>query len=74
MSVSFVVSLYHSVQEALARLWNLANLGYPQKARDTLRCDRLCGQVVTVLGYRSGGPASIPGTTRFSGGGGKENK
>jgi hypothetical protein len=25
--------------------------------------DRLCGLVVRVLGYRSGGPASIPGTT-----------
>jgi hypothetical protein len=31
---------------------------------------RLCGLVVRVLGYRSGGPGSIPGTTRFSGGGG----
>jgi hypothetical protein len=27
----------------------------------------LCGLVVRVLGYRSGGPGSIPGTTRFSG-------
>jgi hypothetical protein len=26
-------------------------------------CDRLCGLVVRVLGYRSGGPGSIPGTT-----------
>jgi hypothetical protein len=25
--------------------------------------DRLCGLVVRVLGYRSGGPDSIPGTT-----------
>jgi hypothetical protein len=25
--------------------------------------DRLCGLVVRVLGYRSGGPVSIPGTT-----------
>jgi hypothetical protein len=25
---------------------------------------RLCGLVVIVLGYRSGGPGSIPGTTR----------
>jgi hypothetical protein len=30
--------------------------------------DRLCGLVVRVLGYRFGGPGSIPGTTRFSGG------
>jgi hypothetical protein len=27
---------------------------------------RLCGLVDRVLGYRSGGPGSIPGTTRFS--------
>jgi hypothetical protein len=26
--------------------------------------DRLCGLVVRVLDYRSGGPGSIPGTTR----------
>jgi hypothetical protein len=29
-----------------------------------LRLDRLCGLVVRVVGYRSGGPGSIPGTTR----------
>jgi hypothetical protein len=28
--------------------------------------DCLCGLVVRVVGYRSGGPGSIPGTTRFS--------
>jgi hypothetical protein len=27
---------------------------------------RLCGLVVRVLGYRSRGPGSIPGVTRFS--------
>jgi hypothetical protein len=26
--------------------------------------DRLCGLVVRVLGYRSGGPGSIPGSTK----------
>jgi hypothetical protein len=26
--------------------------------------DRLCGLVVRLLGYRSGGPGSIPGTTK----------
>jgi hypothetical protein len=26
--------------------------------------DRLCGLVDRVLGYRSGGPGSIPGTTK----------
>jgi hypothetical protein len=30
----------------------------------SLSSDRLCGLVVTVLGYRSGGPGSIPGTTK----------
>jgi hypothetical protein len=29
-----------------------------------VRTDRLCGLVVRVLGYRSGGPGSIPATTR----------
>jgi hypothetical protein len=28
------------------------------------RLDRLCGLLVRVLGYRSGGPGSILGTTR----------
>jgi hypothetical protein len=28
------------------------------------KCDCLCGLVVRVLGYRSGGSGSIPGTTR----------
>jgi hypothetical protein len=27
-------------------------------------CDRLCGLVVRVLGYRSGGPGPISGTAR----------
>jgi hypothetical protein len=27
-------------------------------------CDLLCGLVVRVLSYRSGGPGSIPGTTK----------
>jgi hypothetical protein len=29
-----------------------------------MHSDRLCGLVVRVLGYRSGGPGSIPGTTK----------
>jgi hypothetical protein len=28
------------------------------------KTDHLCGLVVRVLGYRSGGPGSIPSTTR----------
>jgi hypothetical protein len=30
----------------------------------TISWDRICGPVVRVLGYRSGGPDSIPGATR----------
>jgi hypothetical protein len=30
----------------------------------TVYVDRLCGLVVRVLGYRSGGPGSIPDTTK----------
>jgi hypothetical protein len=37
---------------------------YPKLERILLFLDRLCGLVVRVLGYRSGGPGSIPGTTR----------
>jgi hypothetical protein len=32
--------------------------------RTLKQCCRLCGLVVRVLGYRSEGPGSIPGTTR----------
>jgi hypothetical protein len=45
------------------RYWNLMSfirifvLIYPTD-------DRLCGLVARVLGYRFGGPGSIPGTTR----------
>jgi hypothetical protein len=34
---------------------------------------RLCGLVVRVLGYRSGGPGSIPGTTKKNSGSGTES-
>jgi hypothetical protein len=40
------------------------NLMYPYYIED-----RLCGLVVRVLGYRSGGLGSIPGTTKSSGSG-----
>jgi hypothetical protein len=30
------------------------------------KLDRLCGLVVRVPNYRSRGPGSIPGTTRYS--------
>jgi hypothetical protein len=38
--------------------------GTRQRHRLLATQDRLCGLVVRVLGYRSGGPGSIPGTTK----------
>jgi hypothetical protein len=32
----------------------------------SLKQDRFCGLVVRIPSYRSRGPCSIPGTTRFS--------
>jgi hypothetical protein len=37
-----------------------------QNYENTAYMDRLCGLVVRVLGYRSRGPGSIAGATRFS--------
>jgi hypothetical protein len=37
-----------------------------QFEREISLCDRLCGLAVRVPGYRSIGPGSIPGATRFS--------
>jgi hypothetical protein len=42
-----------------------ANLSYFRSV-GTVILDRLCGLVVRVPGYRSRGPGSIPGTTKFS--------
>jgi hypothetical protein len=36
----------------------------PDYLQTSTSLDRLCGPVVRVLGYRSGGPGSIPGTTK----------
>jgi hypothetical protein len=36
----------------------------PKIKINNIHMDRLCGLVVRVLGYRSGGPGAIPGTTR----------
>jgi hypothetical protein len=49
------------------RLKLICNLNYMQVLNTeecTIIMDRLCVLVVRVLGYRSGGPGSIPGTTR----------
>jgi hypothetical protein len=53
-----------------ARLHFLAGLGFVSSVKHLdwqwVSLDRLCGLVVRVIGYRSGGPGLIPGTTRFS--------
>jgi hypothetical protein len=45
-------------------VWRLCDLCFFTASLSLM--DRFCGLVVRVLGYRSGGPGSIPGTTRFS--------
>jgi hypothetical protein len=42
----------------------MAAIGGDYISIQSLLIDRLCGILVRVLGYRSGGPGSIPGTTR----------
>jgi hypothetical protein len=38
--------------------------GISELKKDFATLDRLCDLVVRVIGYRSGGPGSIPGTTK----------
>jgi hypothetical protein len=54
-------SLYTDSQNVLVRSPTIA-WHYYNSCRDG--SDRLCSLVVRVLGYRSGCPGSIPGTTR----------
>jgi hypothetical protein len=42
------------------------NLQFTFTSTEVSSQDRLCGLVVGVPGYRSWGPGSIPGATRFS--------
>jgi hypothetical protein len=65
------LSLYHP---CLLGLWNWHTLVVLCVSTVRHFIDCLCGLVVRVLGYRSVGPGSIPGTTRFSGGGGGKGK
>jgi hypothetical protein len=46
--------------------WHTGLLQNPLFALNLIPADRLCGLVVRVPGYRSRGPGSILGTTRFS--------
>jgi hypothetical protein len=51
------------VKSEMAKLSRISERA-PYFSAATRDCDRLCGLVVRVLGYRSGGPGLIPGTTR----------
>jgi hypothetical protein len=50
----FVAIMFHSLLESVL----------PEFDHYLMIYDSLCDLVVRVLGYRSGGPGSIPGTTR----------
>jgi hypothetical protein len=66
----FFVHFFFVIVLCLSDGKNLALCRYPQEFDSKFLFllislkDRLCGLVVRVLGYRSGGPGSIPGTTR----------
>jgi hypothetical protein len=69
--ITNIINKYASSQERkiceqLPQQWHSFLLSVTIYNYDTLRLifDRLCGLVVRVLGNRSGGPGSIPGTTR----------
>jgi hypothetical protein len=50
--------------EALAYTWSSFSELMAHFMHQVSKADRLCGLVVRVFGYRSGGPGSIPGTTK----------
>jgi hypothetical protein len=64
MIINFVSRWYNWCQNAEPRGSNVQNNFAHRFVRVWIIYDRLCGIVVRVLGYWSGGPDSIPGTTR----------
>jgi hypothetical protein len=58
----------NTIQIFLQKIWLWGFLGSKwtvlKKFKNSYQGDRLCGLVVRGLGYRSGGPGSIPGTIR----------
>jgi hypothetical protein len=52
------------MQHSVPRLCNIDARTIDEDEAVGGRRDRLCGLVVRVLGYRSGGPGSISGTTK----------
>jgi hypothetical protein len=67
--LKLTVSILNSAKTYWYNLFGQSNFSLTSSERREIMfiyyiCDRLCGLVVRVLGYRSGGPGSIPGTTR----------
>jgi hypothetical protein len=66
--LDFFIELYKTDRIQLSNLTSFvlfANGSVLKHKLDSVGdANRLCGLVVRVLGYRSGGPGSIPGTTR----------
>jgi hypothetical protein len=54
----------HGSESRVLRQGDKSRIGAPEIWFLLLLHDRLCGLVVRVIGYRSGGPGSIPSTTR----------
>jgi hypothetical protein len=69
-TVTPVAKTVHAVDYATTVNGNSNN---KKKKKKKKKKDRLCGLVVRVLGYRSGGPGSIPGTTKKNSGSGTES-
>jgi hypothetical protein len=61
---TYVLMRWMSVEIWATTSSKVSNIGNLRISKCTPIIDRLCGLVVRVLGYRSGGPGSIPGTTR----------
>jgi hypothetical protein len=52
-------------EDTIPQIYNIMQQNSLQKIYSKTQEDRLCGLVVRVLDYRSGGPGSIPGTARI---------
>jgi hypothetical protein len=74
MRTSYLRPLFYSISSKMVDRSSALHAGHSLPTGTFLifssvtgnRSDRLCGLVVRVPGYRSRGPGSIPGATRFS--------
>jgi hypothetical protein len=66
INVSFVIPAFPQILLGFIRMIERETMKYKIYTGLNNVWDRLCGLAVRVPGYRSKGPGSIPGTTRFS--------